>query len=201
MAALSSGEVKKRSFLKSKIRAARILLTDVTHAQLLAKEATRSKPWPPQDTGRLHDISEAAFDIDDFYRVVDVLHQRFAFASSSNLVPSEELSRVVTWTNRFEKFNEKQWKKGYKALILLEYLLTHGPLSFADELASDKEVIQKMCNFHCFDETGHNWGSPMKKTAERVLQLMEKGPFLKEERDRLRQTTRRIHGFGNSTPR
>ncbi|KAJ8464800.1 hypothetical protein OPV22_027352 [Ensete ventricosum] len=177
MAALSSGEVKKRSFLKSKIRAARILLTDVTHAQLLAKEATRSKPWPPQDTGRLHDISEAAFDIDDFYRVVDVLHQRF------------------------EKFNEKQWKKGYKALILLEYLLTHGPLSFADELASDKEVIQKMCNFHCFDETGHNWGSPMKKTAERVLQLMEKGPFLKEERDRLRQTTRRIHGFGNSTPR
>lgn len=56
--------------------------------------------------------------------------------------------------NRFEKFNEKQWKKGYKALILLEYLLTHGPLSFADELASDKEVIQKMCNFHCYDEMG-----------------------------------------------
>ncbi|URD89839.1 ENTH domain [Musa troglodytarum] len=175
MATLSSGEAKKQSFLKSKVRAARILLTNVTRAELLAKEATSSKPWPPQDTGTLHGISEATFDIDDFYRVVDVLH------------------------GRFEKFNEKQWKKGYKALILLEYLLTHGPLSFADELASDKEVMQKMCNFHCYDEMGHNWGSTMKKKAERVLRLMEKGPFLKEERDRLRQTTRRIQGFGNSS--
>ncbi|CAL9205455.1 unnamed protein product [Musa hybrid cultivar] len=167
MATLSSGEVKKQSFLKSKIWAARILLTNVTHAELLAKEATRSKPWPPQDTGTLHDISEATFDIDDFFRVVDVLHDRFAFASSSYLVPPEELSKVVAWTT--------------------------------DELESDKEVIQKMCNFHCYDEMGHNWGSMMKKKSERVLQLMEKGPFQKEERDRLRQTTRRIQGFGNSS--
>ncbi|CAL9080858.1 unnamed protein product [Musa textilis] len=167
MATLSSGEAKKQSFLKSKVRAARILLTNVTRAELLAKEATSSKPWPPQDTGTLHGISEATFDIDDFYRVVDVLHGRFAFASSSNLVPPEEVSKVVAWTT--------------------------------DELARDKEVMQKMCNFHCYDEMGHNWGSTMKKKAERVLRLMEKGPFLKEERDRLRQTTRRIQGFGNSS--
>lgn len=35
----------------------------------------------------------------------------------------------------------------------------------------------------------------MKKKAERVLKLLEKGPFLEEERDRLRKATRGIEGF------
>ncbi|URD89586.1 Antigenic determinant of rec-A protein [Musa troglodytarum] len=137
----------------------------------LAEEATRTKPWPPRDTRTLRVISRAAFEVDDFWRVADVLHKRF------------------------KRFDRKRWRKAYKAMILLEHLLTHGPLSFADELQSDKEVIQRMCNFQYVDERGYNWGLTVKKKAERVLKLLEKGPFLEEERDRLRKATRGIEGF------
>ncbi|URD89589.1 Antigenic determinant of rec-A protein [Musa troglodytarum] len=117
-------------FLRSNIKTARLLLTDVTLAELLAEEATRTKPWPPRDTRTLRVISRAAFEVDDFWRVADVLHKRF------------------------KRFDRKRWRKAYKAMILLEHLLTHGPLSFADELQSDKEVIQRMCNFQYVDERG-----------------------------------------------
>ncbi|KAJ8464801.1 hypothetical protein OPV22_027353 [Ensete ventricosum] len=158
-------------FLRSNIKTARLLLTDVTLAELLAEEATRTKPWPPRDTRTLRVISRAAFEVDDFWRVAEVLHKRF------------------------KRFDRKRWRKAYKAMILVEHLLTHGPLSFADELQSDKEAIQRMCNFQYVDERGHNWGLTVKKKAERVLKLLEKGPFLEEERDRLRKATRGIEGF------
>ncbi|CAL9067089.1 epsin-3-like [Musa acuminata AAA Group] len=158
-------------FLRSNIKTARLVLTDVTLAELLAEEATRTKPWPPRDTRALRVISRAAFEVDDFWRVAEVLHKRF------------------------KRFDRKRWRKAYKAMILLEHLLTHGPLSFADELQSDKDVIQRMCIFQYVDERGHNWGLTVKKKAERVLKLLEKGPFLEEERDRLRKATRGIEGF------
>ncbi|XP_074563892.1 ENTH domain-containing protein C794.11c-like isoform X2 [Curcuma longa] len=157
--------------LRSSIRSTRLALTDVTLAELLAEEATRSKPWPPRDTGTLRLISQRSFEVDDFWRVKEILHKRF------------------------KKFDGKRWRSSYKALLLAEYLLTHGPLSFADEWQRDREIIERMCRFEHVDEKGYNWGLTVEKQAERVLQLLEKGPFLKEERDRrLRRASRRIHG-------
>lgn len=37
----------------------------------------------------------------------------------------------------------------------------------------------------------------MRKKSERVVKLLEKGPLLKEERDRARKVTRGIRGFGS----
>lgn len=39
----------------------------------------------------------------------------------------------------------------------------------------------------------------MRKKSERVLKLLQKGPLLKEERDRARKLTRGIQGFGSFT--
>lgn len=42
-----------------------------------------------------------------------------------------------------------------------------------------------------------NWGLTVRKKSERVLKLLEKGPLLKQERDRARKITRGIEGFGS----
>lgn len=39
-------------------------------------EATNENPWPP-DTRTVGVISRAAFEIDDYCRIVDILHKRF----------------------------------------------------------------------------------------------------------------------------
>ncbi|XP_052184510.1 epsin-3 [Diospyros lotus] len=171
-------ELKKQAsfFFKEKIKTARLALTDVTPAQLLTEEATNANPWAP-DTRTLKTISRAAFEVDDYWRIVEILHKRLA------------------------KFDRNNWRLSYNALIVLEHLLTHGPESTAEEFQSDRDVIREMGSFQYIDEKGFNWGLNVRKKSERILQLLEKGPLLKEERDRARKLTRGIQGFGSFSHR
>ncbi|XP_059660736.1 ENTH domain-containing protein C794.11c-like [Cornus florida] len=159
-------------FFKEKIKTARLALTDVTPAQLLAEEATNANPWAP-DTRTLKMISKAAFEVDDYWRIVEILH------------------------NRLVRFDRENWRLSYKALIVLEHLLTHGPESVAEEFQSDKDVIREMGSFQHLDEKGFNWGLNVRNKSERILKLLERGSLLKEERDRARKLTRGIEGFGS----
>ncbi|XP_007016428.2 PREDICTED: epsin-3 [Theobroma cacao] len=167
-------EFKKQAsfFLKEKIKTARLALTDVTPAQLLTEEATNGNTWTP-DTRTLGSISRAAFELDDYWRIVDILHKKLA------------------------KFERKNWRISYNSLIVLEHLMTHGPESTAEEFQGDKDVIVKMEGFQYIDEKGFNWGLAVRKKSERILKLLEKGPVLKEERNRARKLTRGIQGFGS----
>ncbi|CAK9143026.1 unnamed protein product [Ilex paraguariensis] len=167
-------EFKKQAsfFLKEKIKTARLVLTDVTPAQLLTEEATNGNPGGP-DARTLKMISRAAFEVDDYWRIVEILHKRLL------------------------RFDRKNWRLSYKALIVVEHLLTHGPESVAEEFQSDKDVIGEMGSFQHIDERGFNWGLNVRKKSERILKLLEKGTLLKEERNRARKLTRGIEGFGS----
>lgn len=167
-------EFKKQAsfFFKEKIKTARLVLTDVTPAQLLTEEATNGNPWAP-DTRTLGSISKAAFELDDYTRIVDILHKRLL------------------------KFERKNWRDSYNSLIVVEHLLTHGPESVAVEFEVDKSVIEQMGSFQYIDEKGFNWGLALRKKSGRIVKLLEKGPLLKEERDRARKLTRGIQGFGS----
>ncbi|KAL8129033.1 hypothetical protein V2J09_018188 [Rumex salicifolius] len=171
-------EFKKQAsfYIKEKIKTARLALTDVTPAQLMTEEATSGIPRSP-DTRTMAFISRAAFEVDDYWRVVDILHARL------------------------ENFDRRNWRPSYNALIVLEHLLTHGPVSVAEEFQDEKCSIKEMQFFQHIDEKGFNWGVAVRKKAERLLELLEKGPLLKEERNRARQVTRGIQGFGSFSER
>lgn len=168
-------EFKKQAsfFLKEKIKTARLVLTDVTPAQLLTEDAINGNSWSSPDTRTLGRISKAAFEVDDYWRIVDILHDRLS------------------------GFDKKNWRISYNSLIVLEHLLTHGPESVAEEFQSDKDVIAQAGSFQYIDEKGFNWGLAVRKKSERVLKFLEKGPLLKEERERARKLTRGIQGFGS----
>ncbi|KAF9590909.1 hypothetical protein IFM89_000165 [Coptis chinensis] len=167
-------EFKKQAsfYLKEKLKTARLALTDVTPAELLAEEATNGNPWAP-DTRTMAIISRAAFEVDDYWRIVEILHKRLV------------------------RFDRNNWRVSYKALIILEHLLTHGPESVSEEFQNDRDVIHGMESFQYIDEKGFNWGLTVRKKSERVQKLLERGPLLKEERDRSRKISRGIEGFGS----
>ncbi|KAG2670175.1 hypothetical protein I3760_14G071200 [Carya illinoinensis] len=171
-------EMKRQAsfFFKEKIKTAKLALTDATPAQLMTEEATGGNTWAPE-MPTLRSISRAAFELDDYTRIVEILHKRFL------------------------KFERKNWRVSYNSLIVLEHLLTHGPESVAGEFQSDKDFISEMESFQYIDEKGFNWGLAVRKKAERVMKLLEKGPLLKEERDRARSVTRGIQGFGSFSQR
>ncbi|QCE09230.1 epsin-3-like [Vigna unguiculata] len=163
-------------FLKEKFKTARLALTDVTPAELMTEEVTRGNPWAP-DSPTLRSISRAAFELDDYWRIVEILHKRLL------------------------KFERKNWRASYNSLIVVEHLLTHGPESVAEEFQSDKDVISQMKDFHYTDDSGFNWGVTVRKKSERILKLMEEGTLLKEERNRARNLSRGIQGFGSFSQR
>lgn len=160
------------SYLTGKIRSARLALTDVTPTQLMAEEATNGDASPP-NVKTMGLIARQAFEIDEYLRIADVLHRRLA------------------------GFDRRQWREAYKALLLLDHLLTHGPRSVAAEFQKDREAIERMAAFQHIDEKGFNWGLTVKAKSERVLKLLERGPFLEEERERARKIAREIKGFGS----
>ncbi|KAL8129888.1 hypothetical protein V2J09_019043 [Rumex salicifolius] len=172
------GEFKKQasSYIKEKIKTARLALTDVTPAQLMTEEATNGNPWAP-DAKTMGLISRAAFDIDDYWRIVEILHSRLA------------------------NFDKKNWRPSYNALVLLDHLMTHGPESVANEFQDEKSSIREMQCFNHVDEKGFNWGLALRKKSERILELLEKKTLLKQERDRARKVTREIQGFGSFSKR
>ncbi|KAK4425226.1 Clathrin interactor EPSIN 2 [Sesamum alatum] len=118
-------------------------------------------------------ISRAAFEVDDYDRIVHILHLRLS------------------------KFDEMNWRGSYKALVLLEHLLTHGPHRIAEEFESDQDIIRDMANFSYVDDKGFDWGLSVKKKSERVIELLEDRAYLKEERARARKLTFGINGFGS----
>ncbi|KAG8371435.1 hypothetical protein BUALT_Bualt13G0087300 [Buddleja alternifolia] len=167
-------EFKKQAsfFFKEKIKSARLALTDVTPAQLLVEEATDGNPGGA-DGRTLKIICKAAFEVDDYCRIVGILHKRLV------------------------KFEKRNWRASYQALIVLENLLTHGPESVAQEFQCDTDIIREMERFQHIDEKGFNWGLNVRKKSERILMLIEKKPLLKEERDKARKISRGIEGFSS----
>nr|XP_009773922.1 PREDICTED: epsin-3 isoform X3 [Nicotiana sylvestris] len=118
-------------------------------------------------------ISKAAFEVDDYWRIVGILHKKLS------------------------SFDRKNWRVSYKAVIVLEHLLTHGPESVAEEFQTDKDVIKEMGHFQLIDEKGFNWGLNVRNKSERILKLLENGQLLRDERNKARKISRGIEGFGS----
>ncbi|KAK2402044.1 ENTH/VHS family protein [Trifolium repens] len=157
MGSLLLDQIKKQTtnFLQEKYKTARMTFTDVTGAELLAEEATNKDDCSP-DAKTMTQIAEASFDIDEYWRIVDVLHRRLY---------------NVDW---------EEWRQSYKALVLLEFMLTHGPIDFAQEFQCDAEIIEELGSFTHIDERGFNWGFRMQKLSNEILKLLQGGEALKQ---------------------
>jgi len=123
------------SYLTGKIRSARLALTDVTPTQLMTEEATNGDASPP-NVKTMGLIARQAFEVDEYVRITDILHRRFA-----SFDPRQGQG-------------QGQWREAYKALLLLDHLLTHGPRSVAVEFQKDREAIERMATFQHIDERG-----------------------------------------------
>lgn len=75
----------------------------------MTEEATSGNPWAP-DSRTLRSISRAAFELDDYWRIVEILHRRFfrvplvCLGMFPNLV-----SIYPSWMNDCYKFKTGSW--------------------------------------------------------------------------------------------
>ncbi|KAI4368408.1 hypothetical protein MLD38_016967 [Melastoma candidum] len=175
MGTLILNQIKRQAstFFQEKYRTARLVLTDVSPSEILTEDVTNDDPCIP-DACTMTRIAEASYVFDDYWRIVDVLHRRL---------------QIVDW---------KLWRQSYKTLVVLDFLLTHGPEDFAEEFEIDNAVIEVLATFKHVDNKGFDWGEKMKKKAERILKLISDDKALKEARLNALMVTKEIQGFGSS---
>ncbi|KAJ4824381.1 hypothetical protein Tsubulata_034890 [Turnera subulata] len=103
MGSLLLNQIKKRaqSFIQEKYKTARLALTDVSEAELLAEEVTSNDPVCP-DAKTMATIAEASCDVDDYWRIVDLLHNRQFF---------EDID-IIEELGRFQYIDEKGFNWG-----------------------------------------------------------------------------------------
>lgn len=175
MARFDIHDIKNQAslFFREKVKDARLAFTNVSRIQLLTEEATNADPWGPE-TRTMALLSNAAFDLEEYQRIVQILHDR--------LEPNAKGS----------------WRQLYKVLTLLEYLITHGPRSLSNEFRDDIFCIEELCQYNFIDQQGIDRGLSVRKKADRVLELLSKADLWNEERNHAQRISHSIHGFGSS---
>ncbi|EOA32679.1 hypothetical protein CARUB_v10015977mg [Capsella rubella] len=178
MGTLWFGDFKKQasSFLQDKYNVARLVLTDVTEVELLVEEVTNDDPISP-NAKTMTKIAEASFNTVDYWRIVDVLHRKIGK----------------------EKGEMKKWREAYKAMVLLEFLLTHGPLHLPHDFIYDLDHFRFLSTFQYIDDNGFDWGAQVQKKADQIQTLLLGKEELREARLKALRITSQISGFGNST--
>ncbi|CAM0911491.1 unnamed protein product [Alopecurus aequalis] len=162
MAALFSTRLGRQAsgYLQDKYKQARLALGDITPAELLVQEATNGDPCVP-DAKTLACIADAAFDIDDYWRIANVLHRR--------------LGSVHDW---------KEWRPVYKALVVLEFLLTHGPEELPRDFLPTMKALRDLRGFTYTDDKGFDWGASMQRRVDSVVGLLTDADRLRDARHR-----------------
>jgi epsin len=171
---LESFKTRASFLFKDSLKIARIALVDVSTAELMTEDATNADDWGPT-TKAMADICNATSNSEDYLRIVQVLHKRFALNTT------------------------KHWRQIHKSLILLEYLLSHGPEHLVVEFRQDRGRLEEFARFDYVDWTGIDRGSPIQRRAKRILHLLRDEIAYKEERARAQKISRGILGFGSQS--
>ncbi|KAF0900830.1 hypothetical protein E2562_035466 [Oryza meyeriana var. granulata] len=159
-------------FLQDKYKQARLALGDVTPAELLVQEATNKDAGVGPDARTLACIADAAFDMDDYWRIAAVLRRRMA--------------RAADW---------KEWRPVYKTLVVLEFLLTHGPDEVPRDFLPDIAAVRDLRGFTHVDDRGFDWGACMQRRCDSVLALLTDADRLRDARRRAIRVSHEVqHG-------
>lgn len=129
-----------------------------------------------------------------------------AWGASSTLML--EISRG---TSHFQQFNEimniivkrlserepQNWRKIYKALTLLEYLIKNGSEKVVDYARDKISLIKSLRNFNYIDEKNKDQGLNVKTRAKEIVDLLSSTERIKEERKKAKANRSKYVGIGS----
>ncbi|KFG44404.1 ENTH domain-containing protein, partial [Toxoplasma gondii FOU] len=133
------------------------------------KEATSDKNWGCPTT-ILSEIARCSFNCTDYLQIMKFL-----------------------WTALSEP--PKKWRRIYKALTLLEYLLKNGCERVVEETRENQFALRVLQQFS-FTEEGRDKGAGIREKAKLVCRLAFDPELLKEERETAQKNRNKFVGIG-----
>mmetsp|Transcript_6694 Transcript_6694/g.13298 ORF Transcript_6694/g.13298 Transcript_6694/m.13298 type:complete len:445 (-) Transcript_6694:87-1421(-) len=143
--------------------------------EVQVEEATNMDTWGPHGK-TMAEIAEACYDPEGYRQVLGVIARRLQ-----------------------EK--EERWRMCYKALLLLEYLIKHGPKKVALDVANSSSVLNSLKHFEYKDANGKDHGVNIRHRATEISELVENPHRLEEERQKAAENKAKYTGVSASQMR
>nr|XP_057943082.1 clathrin interactor 1-like isoform X1 [Doryrhamphus excisus] len=138
------------------------------------REATNDDPWGP--SGQLMgDIAKSTFMYEQFPEVMNML-----------------------WT-RMLKDNKKNWRRVYKALLLLAYLIRNGSERVVTSAREHIYDLRSLENYHFLDENGKDQGINVRQKVKEMVEFIQDDDRLREERKKAKKNKDKYIGVSSDS--
>ncbi|XP_046724484.1 clathrin interactor 1 isoform X2 [Silurus meridionalis] len=136
------------------------------------REATNDDPWGP--SGQLMgEIAKSTFMYEQFPEVMNML-----------------------WT-RMLKDNKKNWRRVYKALLLLAYLIRNGSERVVTSAREHIYDLRSLENYHFLDENGKDQGINVRQKVKEMVEFVQDDDRLREERKKAKKNKDKYIGVSS----
>lgn len=143
--------------------------------EVQVEEATNLDTWGPHGSV-MAEICEACFDPEGYRQVLGVIARRLQ-----------------------EK--EERWRMAYKALLLLEYLIKHGPEKVWRDVQQSGSVLLRLTRFEYVDANQRDHGVNVRHRAQEIRDLVNNEGRVREERRKAAENKAKYSGYSASQMR
>ncbi|XP_068455905.1 clathrin interactor 1-like [Clinocottus analis] len=138
------------------------------------REATNDDPWGP--SGQLMgEIAKSTFMYEQFPEVMNML-----------------------WT-RMLKDNKKNWRRVYKALLLLAYLIRNGSERVVTSAREHIYDLRSLENYHLIDENGKDQGINVRQKVKEMVEFIQDDDRLRDERKKAKKNKDKYIGVSSNS--
>ncbi|XP_052385411.1 clathrin interactor 1-like isoform X2 [Oncorhynchus keta] len=138
------------------------------------REVTNDDPWGP--SGQLMgEIAKSTFMYEQFPEVMNML-----------------------WT-RMLRDNKKNWRRVYKALLLLAYLIRNGSERVVTSAREHIYDLRSLENYHFVDDNGKDQGVNVRQKVKEMVEFVQDDDRLREERKKAKKNKDKYIGVSSDS--
>ncbi|RDD41966.1 Clathrin interactor 1 [Trichoplax sp. H2] len=154
-------------------------LTDVvmnySEIEKKVKEATNDEKWGPHGS-LMSELAKCTFTYEHYPELMSMLWRRM--------------------------FNDKKiWRRTYKSLLLLAYLIRNGSDRVVNNAREHLYDLRNLENFQAFDEFGKDQGINVRQKVKEIINLLQDNERLRQERKNAKKTRDKYIGVSSNDSR
>lgn len=144
-----------------------------TEYEIKVRDATNNEPWGASST-LMNEIASATWHFQHFTEIMTTIYKRLEESSTA------------------------EWRKVYKSLQLLEFLLKNGSENVLDSVKTHSRDISILESFHFIDDKGKDQGINVRVRAKEILDLANSPSKLEEERAKAKANKSKYTGVSST---
>ncbi|CAK9298851.1 unnamed protein product [Gordionus sp. m RMFG-2023] len=145
-----------------------------TEVESKVREATNDDTWGP--TGQI---------------MIEISHYTHSFQHYSEVM-------AIIWRRMFQE-NKNNWRRIYKALVLLAYLLRNGSERVVNSCREHLFDLKTLQNFSYIDESNKDQGINVRQKVKELIDFVQNDERLKEERKKAKANREKFVGLSNQS--